>query len=140
MVRAPSRRSRAIVTIAIVSAVYGGGFALGGLLAGLALNNKGVPSIVGFLIAAAGAIAGIWVGARIANRLTGGTRRRFLAMGVGGMPGFVASIGLGYAASQGVAVLALVALFCPGIAAALGGSLTERATAWEGARPAPPGE
>lgn len=122
----PSRRNRAIVTVAVVSALTGLGLLLGGLLGGLVLNAKSVSGGVAFTLAAAGALAGAVYGARLANKLARGSRRRFRCSALGTVPGLAAAVAISYLASaSGNSLLAVLAILCPGIGAALGALLAE---------------
>lgn len=124
--RGPARRNRAVVTVAVVSALTGLGLLLGGILGGLVLNAKNVSGGVAFTLASVGALAGAVYGARLANKLARGSRRRFRLSALGTVPGLVAAVGISYLASaSGNGLLAVLAIFCPGIGAALGALLAE---------------
>jgi len=123
----PARRGRAVVTLAVVSASTGAFLLLWSSIAGLLRHLAGVPVPALFVLVVLGAFAGVWVGAWLACRLTGGDRRRFIASGIGGSVGLVAAVGAAFASTRILpAVLPLLAILCPGAGAVLGARAGER--------------
>ncbi|GAC1374537.1 MAG: hypothetical protein NVSMB32_17650 [Actinomycetota bacterium] len=116
-----------MVTIALVSAAMGAGLLVGFLIGGLVHDLFGAPVELVLVVAAAGSVAGVWLGSWLAIRLTGGNRRRFVACGVGGTLGLVAAVGVAYAAAKTLAgILPIIAILAPGIGAAVGAVFAER--------------
>jgi len=115
------------VTVAVVSAAMGAFLLLGASLAGLLRHVAGIPVEVLFVFVLAVTVAGIWVGAWLSGRLTGGDRRRYLASGVGGCTGLVVAVGLAYASTKMLGgVLDLLAILAPGVLAALAANAADR--------------
>jgi hypothetical protein len=78
------------------------------------------------LFVLAAAVAGVWVGAWLSVRLTGGDAARYKATGIGGTVGLAVAIGLGYASTKFLpAVLPLVAILSPGAIAAVAANASD---------------
>jgi uncharacterized membrane protein YfcA len=119
-------RGRWIVPLAVVSAIAGlcmfvGVVVAGGIATAAGLRNVHllVPAFVGLLV---GGLAGVWLGARIAVRLTGGDPEgRLVPTGIGGTVGLVLGLLLLVLAAQiEVIVIAGLGVIAPGIGAAFG--------------------
>ena len=116
----PAHRGRSIVTIAVVSASVGAFGLLSLMLGGVLRHFLGVPIEALFVLAIAVIVAGIWVGAWLSGRLTGGNRRRYIASGIGGCVGLVVAIALAYAGTKVLGgILELAAILSPGAIAAI---------------------
>jgi hypothetical protein len=129
-----------VVTVALVSAGAGAGLLLGFVLAtGLRSTSSGISDAFLSIPLALGAIGGVWAGAWMAGRTTGGNRRRFVGSGIGGVGGLVVALLIAVAIPVmnvpvlGV-ILPLAVILCPGFGAALGARVAERG------RPAPAGQ
>ena len=123
----PARRGRWVVTLAVVSATTGAFLLLWSSVAGLLRHLAGVPVTALFVLVVLGAFAGVWVGAWLAGRLTGGDRQRFVASGIGGSVGLVAAVGAAFLSTRILpAVLPFLAILCPGAGAVLGARAAER--------------
>lgn len=142
----PTRRNDRwwVVTVALVSAGAGAGLLLGFVLAtGLRSISSGTSDAVLSIPLALGAIAGVWAGAWMAGRTTGGDRRRFAASGIGGVAGLVVALLVAVAIPvMNVPVLGvllpLVVILCPGFGAAAGAGVATRGQpASGGQRPGP---
>jgi len=122
-------RGRWIVPLAVVSAICGmcmllGVAAAGGIasMAGLRDVQVLAPAFAGLML---GGVAGVWLGARIAIRLTGGDPQgRLVPTGIYGTIGLVLGLGLLILAVRvAVIVVAGLGLIAPGIGAAFGDRL-----------------
>lgn len=123
----PARRGRWVVTVAVISAAVGAFLLLGASLAGVIRHFTGIPIEVLFVFVLGVTVGGVWVGAWVSGRLTGGNRKRYIATGIGGCVGLVVAIGLGYASTKALGgILDLVAILSPGAVAAIAGNATER--------------
>jgi hypothetical protein len=123
----PARRGQWIVTIAVVSASMGAFLLLGGSIAGALRHFLGLPIEILFVLVLAAGVAGVWAGAWLAGRLTGGNRRRYLASGIGGSAGLLVAVGLAYASTKVLGgILDLLAILSPGTLAALAANAVER--------------
>ncbi len=126
-----------VLLVSMVSASVGvlffGGAVLGGLVANLLGYRQGQltdapPVLVG---AAAGGLAGVWIGSWVGVRLTGGGgRRRLIASGVGATLGLLLAVVLasfGSRSEEGsTALLTILAIAAPGLGAVLGDELQAR--------------
>jgi hypothetical protein len=122
----PARRGRSIVTLAVVSAGTGAFLLLGGSIAGGLRHWTGIPLEVLFVFVLAAAVAGVWVGAWLSVRLTGGDAARYKATGIGGTVGLGVAIGLGYASTKFLpGVLPLLAILSPGAIAAIAANASD---------------
>jgi len=123
----PARRGRWIVTVAVVSASTGAFLMLGFALAGTLRHYVGVPIGVLFVFVVGCAVGGVWTGAWLRGRLTGGTRRTYIATGIGGCVGLVVAIALGYVSLKLLPdILPLAAILSPGGVAAVAANAAER--------------
>ena len=128
----PARRGRSIVTVAVVSASTGAFLLLGGSIAGGLRHWAGIPLEILFLLVLAAAVAGVWVGAWLSVRLTGGDASRYRAAGIGGTVGLAVAIGLGYASTKLLpGILPLIAILSPGAIAAIAANVSDRRRAVE---------
>jgi hypothetical protein len=122
----PARRGRSIVTLAVVSAATGAFLLLGGSIAGGLRHLLGVAYEILFVLVLAAAVAGVWVGAWLSVRLTGGDAARYKATGIGGTVGLAVAIGLGYASTKFLpGVLPLLAILSPGAIAAIAANASD---------------
>ncbi|HEX9314006.1 MAG TPA: hypothetical protein VGA71_01170 [Actinomycetota bacterium] len=122
----PARRGRSIVTLAVVSGSTGAFLLLGGSFAGGLRHWAGVPLEVLFVLVLAAAVAGVWVGAWLSVRLTGGDAARFRATGIGGTVGLVVAIALGYLSTKFLpGILPLLAILSPGASATIAGNASD---------------
>lgn len=119
-------RGRWIVPLAVVSAITGMCMFVGVVIAGGIATAAGLrdvqvlaPASFGLLV---GGLAGVWLGARIAVRLTGGDPEgRLVPTGAGGTIGLVLGLGLLILAVRvDVIFVAGLGLIAPGIGAAFG--------------------
>lgn len=123
----PARRGRWIVTVAVVSAATGAFLLLGFAIAGGLRHAIGIPIGVLFVFVVACAVGGVWAGAWLSGRLTGGNRRKYVATGIGGCVGLVVAIALGYASLKVLPdILPLAAILSPGGVAAVAANAAER--------------
>jgi len=122
----PARRGRWIVTVAVVSAATGAFLLLGFAIAG-GLRHVGIPIEVLFVFVVGCAVGGVWTGAWLSGRLTGGNRRKYIATGIGGCVGLVVAVALGYASLKLLPdILPLAAILSPGGVAAVAANAAER--------------
>ena len=123
----PARRGRWVVTVAVVSATTGAFLLLGFAIAGTLRHYAGIPVGVLFVFVVGCAVGGVWTGAWLCGRLTGGNRRRYVATGIGGCVGLVVAIALGYASLKLLPdILPLAAILSPGGVAAVAANAAER--------------
>jgi hypothetical protein len=119
-------RGRWIVPLAVVSAITGmcmflGVLIGGGIAAAAGLRDTQVlaPAFLGLMLAG---LAGVWLGARIAIRLTGGDPQgRLVLTGIFATMGLAIGLGLLILAARiAVILVAGLGLIAPGIGAAIG--------------------
>jgi hypothetical protein len=130
----PGLRGRWIVPLAVVSAFSGMSMLLGGFI-GVSVGGRAAPqSNLEIALALGGAllggVAGVWVGASLAIRLTGQDPADRLAMtGAFGTIGLVVGIGIVVLATRtSLGLIAGLGLIAPGIGAAVGDRIAMRRT------------
>jgi hypothetical protein len=122
----PARRGRSMVTLAVVSASTGAFLLLGASIAAGLRHWAGIPLEVLFVFVLAVAVGGVWAGAWLSVRLTGGDAVRFKATGIGGTVGLAVAIGLGYASTEFLpAILPLLAILSPGALATIAANASD---------------
>ena len=121
--------------IAVVSACLGAGLLVGGLLGAVVAGNGGIP--VGL---AAGAVAGVWGGARVAGRFSVRGQRAFVVAGIAGTVGLVGALasaaGLSKLSDSPVrSLLEVITILLPGVFASLGARIAD--ARWATSAPVP---